>query len=68
MTELIFLFQISDGSKLKQVLALLVRSKDLKVGNTLLGCNQNTLMFNTRKLNEEILCKDKHFPKRNMVM
>ena len=68
MTELTELFQTTDMDKLKRELARLVESKDYKSINTLLRRNPNTWLFNTRDLNEEIPCDDRHFTKRKGVM
>ena len=68
MTELTELFEMSDMNKLKYELSRLVRAKDYKTVNTLLRRNPNTWLFNTRELNEEIPCNDKHFTKRKGVM
>ena len=68
MTELTELFTMDDMNKLKCELARLVRSKDYKTVNTLLRRNPNTWKFDTRELNEEILCDDRHFTKRKGVL
>ena len=68
MTALTELFTVNDMDKLKYELARLVESKECKTVNTLLRRNPNTWKFNTRELNEEIHCDDKHFTKRNWVM
>lgn len=59
---------MSDMNQLKKELARLARSKDYKAVNVLLRRNSNTWIFNTRKLNEEIPCEDKHFLKRKGIM
>ena len=68
MTELTELFAMNDMDKLKYELARLVKSKDYKTLNTLLRRNPNTWKFDTRELNEEILCNDRHFTKRKGVL
>ena len=68
MTALTELFQTSDMNKLKQELARLVEMKDYKTINVLLRRNKNTWLFNTRELNEEIPCNERHFTKRKGVM
>ena len=68
MTALTELFACDDMNKLKHELARLIESKDYKTVNTLLRRNPNTWKFNTRELNEEIPCDDKHFTKRKGVM
>ena len=68
MTELTELFTTDDMNKLKHELSRLIGSKDYKTVNTLLRRNPNTWKFNTRELNEEISCADKHFTKRKGVM
>ena len=68
MTALTELFACDDMDKLKHELARLIISKDYKTVNTLLCRNPNTSLFNTRELNEEIPCDDKHFTKRKGVM
>ena len=68
MTELTELFEMNDMNKLKYELSRLVKAKDYKTVNTLLRCNPNTWLFDTRTLNEEIPCDDKHFTKRKGVM
>ena len=68
MTELTELFAADDMNKLKHELSRLIGSKDYKTVNTLLRRNPNTWKFNTRELNEEIPCADKHFTKRKGVM
>ena len=60
MTALTELFAMNDMNKLKYELARLVESKDYKTVNTLLRRNPNTWKFNTRELNEEIPCEDRH--------
>ncbi len=59
---------MDDMNKLKCELARLVRSKDYKTVNTLLRRNPNTWKFDTRELNEEILCDERHFTKRKGVL
>ena len=68
MTELSELFEMNDMNKLKNELSRLVKAKDYKTVNTLLRRNPNTWLFDTRTLNEEIPCDDKHFTKRKGVM
>ena len=68
MTELSELFEMNDMNKLKNELSRLVKAKDYKTVNTLLRRNPNTWLFDTRTLNEEIPCDDKHFLKRKGVM
>ena len=68
MTALTELFAADDMNKLKHELSRLIESKDYKAVNTLLRRNYTTIKFNTRELNEEIHCDDKHFTKRNSVM
>ena len=68
MTALTELFQTNDMNKLKQELAHLVEMKDYKTINVLLRRNTNTWLFNTRELNEEIPCNERHFTKRKGVM
>ena len=68
MTELTELFEMNDMNKLKYELSRLVKAKDYKTVNTLLRRNPNTWLFDTRTLNEEIPCDDKHFTKRKGVM
>ena len=68
MTELTELFEMNDMNKLKYELSRLVKAKDYKTVNTLLRRNPNTWLFDTRTLNEEIPCDDKHFLKRKGVM
>ena len=63
MTELTELFTTNDMIKLKQELARLVRFKKYKTLNTLFRRNPNITIFNTRELNEEILCDDRYFTK-----
>ena len=67
MTTLTELFAMNDMDKLKHELARLIISKDYKTVNTLLRRNPNTSLFNTRELNEEIQCDEKHFTKRKGV-
>ena len=68
MTPLTELFAMNDMDKLKHELARLIESKDYKTVNTLLRRNPNTWKFDTRSLNEEIPCDEKHFTKRKGVM
>ena len=68
MTELTELFTMDDMNKLKYELARLVRYRDYQTINTLLRRNPNTWKFDTRELNEEILCDDRHFTKRKGVL
>mgnify|MGYP001129580393 CR=1 FL=1 len=68
MTELTELFATDDMNKLKQELDRLVRTKDYKTINTLLRRNPNIWALNTRELNEEIPCADRHFTKRKGIM
>ena len=68
MTELTELFEMNDMNKLKYEISRLVKAKDYKTVNTLLRRNPNTWLFDTRALNEEIPCDDKHFTKRKGVM
>ena len=68
MTELTELFATNDMNKLKHELSRLIESKDYKAVNTLLRRNYTTIKFNTRELNEEIPCEDRHFTKRKGVM
>ena len=68
MTELTELFAMNDMDKLKYELARLINLKDYKTLNTLLRRNPNTWKFNTRELNEEIPCDERHFTKRKGVM
>ena len=68
MTELTELFVTDDMNRLKKELDRLVRSKDYKAVNVLLRRNSNIWTFNTRELNEEIPCDDRHFTKRKGVM
>ena len=63
MIELTELSATNDMNKLKQELARLVRSKDYKAVNILLRHNPNIWKFDTRELNEEIPCDDRHFTK-----
>ena len=55
-------------NKLKHELSRLLGSKEDKTVNTLLRRSQNIWKFNTRELNEEIPCADRHFTKRKGVM
>ena len=68
MTALAELFTTDDMDRLKKELARLVGSKDYKAINVLLRRNSNIWTFNTRELNEEIPCNDRHFTKRKGVM
>ena len=68
MTELTELFTTNDMDKLKRELARLVKAIDYKAINTLLRRNPNTRLFDTRELNEEIPCKERHFVKRKGVL
>ena len=68
MTELTKLFAMNDMKKLKHELARLIESKDYKTNNALLRCNPNLWKFDTRELNEEIPCDEKHFTKRKSIM
>ncbi|KAK8884037.1 hypothetical protein M9Y10_043140 [Tritrichomonas musculus] len=68
MTELREQFATDGMNKLKNELSRLISSKDNKTVNTLLHRNPNTWKFNTRELNEEIPCEDRHFTKRKGVM
>ena len=55
-------------NRLKKELARLVGSKDYKAVNVLLRRNSNIWKFDTRELNEEIPCDDRHFTKRKEVI
>ena len=68
MTELTELYNTSDMDRLKRELARLVKALDYKAINTLLRRNQNTWLFDTRELNEEIPRKERHFVKRKVVL
>ena len=68
MIELTELYNTSDMDRLKRELARLVKALDYKSINTLLRRNQNTWLFDTRELNEEIPCKERHFVKRKGVL
>ena len=68
MTELTELYNTNDMDRLKRELARLVKALDYKSINTLLRRNSNTWLFDTRELNEEIPCKERHFVKRKGVL
>ena len=68
MTVLTELFQTSDMNKLKQEIARLVELKNYKAINALLRRIKNKWSFNTRELNEEIQCDERHFTKRKSGM
>ena len=68
MTALTELFATDDMDRLKHELARLVGSKDYKAINVLLRRNSNIWKFDTRELNEEIPCDERHFTKRKGVM
>ena len=68
MTELTELFTTNDMDRLKRDLARLVKALDYKAINILLRRNPNTRLFDSRALNEEIPCKERHFVKRNGVL
>ena len=68
MTALTELFATDDMDRLKHELARLVGCKEYKAINVLLRRNSNIWKFDTRSLNEEIPCDDRHFTKRKGVM
>ena len=61
MTALTELFTMNDMNMLNYELAILVESKNYNTFNTLLRRNPNIWKFNTRELNKEIPCDDRHF-------
>lgn len=68
MTELTELLEMNDMNKLKYELSRLVKAKDYKTVNILLCRNPNTWLFDTKEINEEIPCDDKHFLRCKGVM
>lgn len=64
MTELTELLETNDIDKLKYELVPLVQTKDYKTINALLRRHPNTCMYNTREINEEILCDYRHCTKQ----
>ena len=68
MIELTELYNTSDMDRLKRELARLVKTLDNKAINGLLRRNSNTWLFDTRELNEEIPCKERHFVKRKGIL
>lgn len=68
MTELTELFATNDMDKLNRELARLVQTKDYKTIKELLRSNSNIWTLNTKVLNEEIPCDDRHFTKPKCVL